>query len=160
MIDGVDQPAEEKNGGKLRDFASWRMSRVDLDEVIEWLIGRLAKVYPGKTKTEILGWLRGVCESNEYLFIRSSRALALVQIVQEPLLPPRAEERFVFAMDGGKEHAAALYHDIKRWCVNTGLDEYVISRATDIDEGRIESRMGKVNTYALKFVAIPLPAIQ
>jgi hypothetical protein len=106
-----------------------------------------------------MGFLRGACESNESCFVRTAKAVALAQIVRIPLTDDSVEERFVLAMDGGKEQAANLYHHLYQFCVNAGCDCYVISRHSDVGNNRIETRMGTVQTYPLHFIHIPLPTI-
>jgi hypothetical protein len=137
-----------------------RVSRADLDNMSDWLLERLAAVYPRQTRGALLGWLRGCYESNEYLFIHTPLSVALVQMVHEPMVTPRAEERFVFMRtDKGFDQAASLYSTIKNWCVVNGLDEYIVSRATDVDDIRINQRLGKIQAFPLKFVVIPITVI-
>ena len=114
---------------------------------------------PFQNRAQVMGFLRGACESNESCFVRTAKAVALAQIVRIPLTDDSVEERFVLAMDGGKEQAANLYHHLYQFCVNAGCDCYVISRHSDVGNNRIETRMGTVQTYPLHFIHIPLPTI-
>lgn len=166
-IDDEDTKPEEgavtKRGGPMTDDMRYgevrRMSRVDLDELGEWLLERLKKVYPGRSPAQVMGFLRGACESNESCFVRTAKAVALAQIVRIPLTDDSVEERFVLAMDGGREQAANLYHHLYQFCLNSGCDCYVLSRHTDVGHNRVETRMGTLQTYPLHFIHIPLPVI-
>lgn len=138
---------EEK---ELLSYPARRFGIVDLGEKAVWLGDRLRLRYPhlGDNRM-IVGWLRGMIDSNECLFIRNPHAVCLAQVVKETLSPqPTVVERFVLAEDPANElhvdHAASLYDDMLLWAESVKAKEMVVEKFTDVPRPIIKERIGRL----------------
>ena len=99
-------------------------TRVGSNELIQmwvWLYPRLREHYPKATERQIRTWLGQCASDNDCFFICNGLdAVALVQIVRDPMEEPFIKERFVLAR-GEVEPAEALYSEISRWGYRNGV---------------------------------------
>ena len=111
-----------------------RFGMADLQPLGNWLMERLRDAFPHLNERMLFGWLRGVIDSNEYLFVRSPRAVALATVVYRPLSAhPVVEEVFVLAMsEADIPEAAQMYPRFRQWAESIGAGEIVIERLTDV----------------------------
>lgn len=131
----------------------------DLNDKGIWLIGRLQVRYPHLQDRQLIGWFRGLIDSNESLFIRTDHAVALAQIVHESLSPqPDVVERFVLCEESkspdkddreretGRNIAEAmsLYNDIMRWSETLGARRVSVNRFTDVPRDMLKEHLGRM----------------
>lgn len=134
-----------------------RFSLGDLEDKGIWLLARLRERYPHISEHMFAGWLRGEMLSNESYFVCSPRAVAMAQILREPLEPqPYVKEVFVLAMDGGEDEAAQMYGEIKRWAQHSGAERIYVGRFTDVPVSRMQSIFGTVHQINSLFVRATL----
>ena|ERR1700722_11388349 len=154
-----------------------RMSRVLMPDLVDngaYLCKRIKEHWPQLQDRQILGWLQGCANSNEYLFIRTEKAWLLAQVQREFTEPyPWCKEIFCFAVtddgnyDKGSEgekyqkdlnadaimQAASLYEDLIRWAQKICANEIIVDKYTDVpvkndkdatDMATIKGRMGRL----------------
>lgn len=122
-----------------------RFSLGDLEDKGVWLLNRLRERYPHISEQMFAGWLRGEMLSNECFFVCSPRAVAMAQVLREPLQPqPYVKEVFVLAMDGGEGEAAQMYGEFKRWAKHSGAERIEVGRFSDVPVSRLQSIFGTV----------------
>ena len=123
---------------------SHRFVLPDISACGDWLIARLAKRYGGLTPQTALGWLRGMMESPEFLFLRNDKAVFLGQSRHTRLDPtPICEEVFCLAQEGGQRHAAALYKDFLRWAEAQQARELIVDGFSDVPKPLITEMLGE-----------------
>lgn len=116
----------------------------DFDRYGVWLLGRMKERFPSVPDRLGLGWLRGITQSNEHLFVTNERAVLLADQVHTQLNPvPIVREIFCFCQDGQMQHGANLYADMKRWAVSLGASELAVLRgASDVPQPMLEEVIG------------------
>lgn len=102
-----------------------------------WIVDRLTKLY-GINERQAVGWLRGITESSEFLFLYSENAAALAEVTRQHTLAtqPVLTIRFVwiapsFVVDGKPEKAeiaeALLFFDeFAKWAKNKNISTIVL----------------------------------
>jgi len=135
-----------------------RFNLVHLQEMGEWLIGRLRERFPSRDDRALMTYLRGYISNNETLFLRKGEAVALARVAHSPFLPCRVEELFVLTRSGDKAEAGALYDDIRRWAESLDAMEIVVERFTDVPRGIIKDVVGRVKSRDVSFVSLPIKA--
>ena len=132
---------------------SRRFQLPDLDRHGGWLIERLVRAFPHRNERELVGWLRGIVYSNEYLFLYREHAVALAVMTRLHALEaaPHLREIFVLAQTGFEVEAAAFYDDFARWATNQGVKVLVIEELTDVPHETIRERVGRVFEKTVKF---------
>lgn len=122
-----------------------RFSMPDLTKHGLWLLDRLRdfQMYHHLTERILIGWLRGVMESNEWSFLKSNLCVALAHSVNPELCPALiVKEVFVFCMgrdpDGIIERnalmeGAIMYREFERWGHSLGATELVGSGVVSIE---------------------------
>ena len=78
-------PAEEKPAPPT--FPSRRFYGPDFDQYGLWLLARLKEKFDELPERKALGWLRGLSQSNEYLFITNEKAVMLCDQEHSQLNP-------------------------------------------------------------------------
>lgn len=155
-------------------YSSRRVSRPCLTDMGAWLCKRVREHWPQLQDRQILGWLIGCAESNEFLFIRTEKAFLLAQVQREFVEPyPWVKEIFCLCYtDGGKyekgseaeqfqkdgnadaiAQGASLYDDLIRWAQKICANEIIVDKYTDVtvknekdptDMSTIKGRMGRL----------------
>lgn len=132
-----------------------RVGLVDLEELRGWLVPRLQQKHPKANHGLVYAWLRGALFSNMVLFVRTEHAVGMVEIVQEPLeIQPVALERFVLAMEGFAEEAAALYVPMADWAEGHNASRFDLERHTDVARGDIRGMLGKLEKKEFFFLKL------
>lgn len=135
-----------------------RLQVPDLERHGNWIIERLRQAFPYRNERELLGWLRGVIDSNDYCFLYQEHGVALATRVRNHPLEQRAhvQEIFCFARPGHEASAAAFYDDFKRWAKFSDIQVLVLSDLTDIPMDIIKDRLGlnRISTRMVQFVRL------
>lgn len=141
-----------------------RVGMADLGGLLSWVTKRLQERRPHVQPGAVLGWLRGCVLSNEMWFVMSEQAVALAQIVREPLeVQPFAIEHFVFvrplsgattAAPDAVDEAAGLYVPMCKWAANLNCSRLEVDRCTDVPRTDIRMRVGKVGTRTVAHIAL------
>lgn len=127
-----------------------RFQDPDIDRHGMWLVPRLLAAYPHMNQRELLGWLRGIIASNEFLFLYQDHAVALFQALRvSPLRPDvMINEWFCFVEDKqNPEHlreAADFYSDAERWGRQQEAKTIVVETLTDVPHEQIKEKLGRL----------------
>ena len=121
-----------------------------------WIVKRLLQAYPHKTQSQLEGWLRGIIQHNEFLFLYSDHGVALGTFVREDPLAaaPHFQEIFVFASEGHKEEAAAFYDEFVRWSKSLGIEVMIVEVMSDVPHEAIKARTGRIFTRQIQFARL------
>ncbi len=133
-----------------------RFQLPDLFKHGPWIVKRLLQAYPHKTKEQLEGWLRGIIQHNEFLFLYMDHAVALGTFMREDPLAekPHFQELFVLAEDGHQEEAAAFYDEFVRWSRNLGIAVMVVEVVSDVPHDLIKARTGRIFQRQIQFVRL------
>lgn len=138
---------------KVTDESSLRRFQVpDLDRHRGWMIARLKAAYPHLNDANLVGWIRNVIYSPEYLFLYQENSAALFQVISSHTLQPQplVEERFVFVEDKeNKDHieqAAAFYTEVAKWSKHQGATTIVVEELSDVPHEMIKDKLGRLLT--------------
>jgi hypothetical protein len=121
-----------------------RMNFPDIEELSDWIAGRLYKRSVMATPQAVRTWLRSCVADNDTWFVRSGGAVAMARLVRTPLAAPRAEEIFVFCVDGAELDAADLYIPMSKWAVNLDCIRLDVDIFSDVTRAEIVKRLGPV----------------
>jgi hypothetical protein len=124
----------------------WRFSLGDLNRFGSWLLPRLVESRK-QPEQWVAGWLRGLIDSREHLFLAQANSVGLAEIWHTGgLLDPVAvRERFVLA--NGEVHfaeAVAFYEEFARWAKQLGSETLYILECSDVPSGMIKARIGTI----------------
>lgn len=137
-----------------------RFSEADLSEHGGWIMARLMARYPQKNERALATFLRGVINSNEYLFLYQEHAVALAQQIRTFDLEaePIVQERFVWAEDPEnalhQACAAAFYDEFLRWAASMQITKIVVEEMTDVPHEKIKEKLGRLFTAPLTFARV------
>lgn len=137
-----------------------RFQTADLSTHAKWVLPRLLQAFPHLSEQQAAGWLRGVCDSNEHLFLRLPRAVGLAQVLGDHTLAPRQRvvERFVWCENpADKEQVAAaalLYDEFARWGKKLGCEVLIVEEMTDVPHDAIKAQLGRVYTRQEQFARL------
>lgn len=130
-----------------------RMGRADVEQMRNWLIGRLMRAHPDRNAGSIHVFLVQALESNEYFFIRNGRAVGMAMVQNLPLRAPRVVEMFVFTIGfesdgtsttgGVSQAAAALYPAFATWARGMGAAQMFLRANTDASKADIEAALDR-----------------
>jgi hypothetical protein len=136
-------------------FAVRRFDIADLSKHGGWILSKMSKRYPHLQDTTIAGFLRGIINSPEYLFLYGEDAVALAQSVHE-LLVDRVvvREHFVFAKPGHEKEAVTMYEEMARWARSQGIREIYLQSQGDVPHEVIKERLGRIYHVAQPFVRV------
>lgn len=132
----------------LEAFPERRFHLPDLNEKGIWLISELKVRFKASTDGELVNWLRAVIvgSTNEFLFVRTDHAVALAQVMREPLSSrPVVQEQFVLVDDDKfMEEGAYLYSVLHQWAKNLNAYELRIENLTNVPRNMIKARLGEL----------------
>jgi hypothetical protein len=134
-----------------------RFGLADLSQHGAWVLPRLIKAYPHLNERTAAGWLRGILESDEFLFLYQPHSVGCAQIMRAHTLAPNAVvyERFVFAQsEDHLEEAAAFYEEFKRWAKLLSARTIIVEECTDVLHEQIRARLGTIHNTAFKFAKV------
>jgi len=133
-----------------------RFSMADLTKYGNHLIEKLKDSFPHVHEKMLAGWLNGLNQSNQNLFIINDYAVALCRVYQEELCPDSVvKEIFVYALpDASLEDASTIYVDIQNWAKRLGAGYMILETHTDIPRAMIEKICGKINREAYSCVKV------
>lgn len=127
-----------------------RFHEPDLDQHGMWMVPRLLTAFPHMNQRGLIGWLRGIIQSHEFLFLFNQHSVGLAQmIVPSPLRPDVAiQELFVFCEDPkNSEHqreASEFYAETKRWAEGLGAKTVVVEVLSDVPHDMIREKLGRL----------------
>lgn len=129
---------------------SRRFQDPDLDKHGLWLVPRLLNSFKHMNQRELVGWLRGIVASNEFLFLYQDHAVGLAQAMRVSPLRPDVivQEWFVFVEDKeNKQHlaeAAMFYEDMLRWGKTQGATRILVEELSDVPHEMIKEKLGRL----------------
>lgn len=127
-----------------------RFSTADLSQHGGWILRRLQLQFPDVAERFIAGWLSGLIDNNENLFLYQPHAVGLAQIVSMPGLRPgkMVQERFVWVEDKANkdqvELAADFYDSFLQWGKSQAAERMIVCENTDVPKTMIEARLGRL----------------
>lgn len=133
-----------------------RFALGDLTTHGAWIMKRLQTAYPHFNEKYLAGWLRGMINSNEYLFICSDNCVALFQMLSVHSLEPKpwVWERFVFVKEGYEKDGIECYKRAYDWAKSMGVERVVVEQLTDVHHELIKEPMGRLFTQQLIFARV------
>lgn len=146
-----------------------RVSRADVEELRHWLVGRLAKAAQTYNRDAIYTFLVQALDSNEYLFIRNDRAVAMAAVQSRPLRPLRVTEMFCYAIgyepddqsdeptvfrSEAAQSAATLYPAIKAWAKGLGAAQCYLLDHSDTTPYHVEKVFGALATGKFRWAVV------
>ena len=136
-----------------------RVSVVDIDEIGNWLIGRLRERFPQHSDRMLFSWLRGCTNDNECLFLRAAGAVMMATVHRSFLTPPWIEEVFCLAVtEEDKLHACGLYTDVRTWALGLNATKIICEQFTDVDRADISLEIGTPKREVRSVVYLPQQA--
>ena len=125
-----------------------RFTMADIQSYGAWLLDRLKDRWQINERN-IYGFLRGCTEDRESIFVKSTNAVGLAQIVHKRMVAnPDVEEVFVKVFNPKLEshllEGAALYREFHRWgrSLNPIAQELIVDRFTDVPRIMINEQIG------------------
>jgi len=133
-----------------------RFALPDLEDMGAWLVERLKGRWGAVSDKNIAAFLRGVMESNEFLFVRTRNAVALAQAAHKPLeAVPFVEEIFVLVRNDAVEEGVQLYGAIRNWGESHGASRIEVGNMTDVEPEDVASAFGgRIETRVQCFAAL------
>ena len=136
---------------KIVDPSSLRRFQVpDLDRHRGWMIARLKTAYPHLNDANLVGWIRNVIYSPEYLFLYQDNSAALFQVLSSHTLrpDPLVQESFVFCEDKENpehvEQASNFYAEVAKWSKHQGARTIIVEELTDVPHDMIKDKLGRL----------------
>lgn len=142
-----------------RPITSRRFVLPDWTDTQSWLLPRLKVKLVHLQDIQIHGWIRGIIDGPDFMFIRTENAVACAQMVKDILSPaPEVIERFVLAKDRTDpeqvKECLHLYGDLVRWAQNVGARDMTIEQFTDATHDALAARLGRTLTRETVFVRV------
>lgn len=156
MNETLEKPVAEKPPA----VAITKFALPDLDRHAAWLLPRLRQAWPHLNERALIGWLRGLIYSNEFLFVTQPHAVALAQMIGSHTLSPKpiVQERFVWVEDRENKawvnDAAAFYPRIKEWAKALGAEQVIVEEMSDVPHDLIAKAAGRVFKREQQFVRV------
>ena len=136
-----------------------RFDLADLSRHGAWLVPRLVTAL--ELPEQRLGaWLRGMIDSNEYLFLQQEHSVALAEMQRVNGLAdkPVVRERFVLAQDpDNAEHvkeASAFYDEFKRWAKSMNAEIILVEELTNVPHDMIKDKLGRIFSRQQQFARV------
>ena len=136
-----------------------RFDLADLTTHGRWLIPRLVQALE-LPEQRLAGWLRGMIDSREYLFLAQPHSAALAEVQQVNGLADRpvVRERFVFAEDvDNVEHvreAAHFYDEFHRWAKSLGAEIIIVEESSNVPHELIKEKLGRIYARQQQFARV------
>ena len=127
-----------------------RFELADLSRHGPWLMKRFALAFPEVPERTIAGYLRGLIESAEYMFLYQDHAVALAQLIHLPgfKVTSVVQERFVWVEDKNSkdqlEAAADMYDHMHEFAKRRAAERMFVCENTDVPKPLIEQRLGRL----------------
>ena len=137
-----------------------RLQTADLTEHGAWILERLLKQHPNHNQRSIIGWLHGLTDSNEHLFLYQPHAVCLAERVFTYTLDakPLVFERFVFCEDKDNAlhqmEASWFYPEMLRWAKQAGIDKVFVMEKSDVPDDMVRKRVGRVHEVKQFFARV------
>jgi hypothetical protein len=150
-VAALKEPEQEAPPPNIRRF-----SMGDLSTHGAWLLKRLLNAYPQLNEKYVAGWLRGMLDSNEYLFICTESAVALFQTLSVHSLEnkPWIWERFVFCKEGYVMDGAECYKRCHEWAKSMGVEQIIVEQLSDVPHEVIKEALGRLYTRQQIFARV------
>lgn len=108
----------------------------------DWLLKRLGEKWPHIGTMNFAAHARSWAETNEYLFLKCGRTVALAVAWREPLIPePIVREVFLFTEDKTNQHwrreAIRLYREMQIWAATQNASSVSIGHCSDMTRSRL-----------------------
>ncbi len=151
------EPAVQRVGIELP--AIRRFSLADLSSHGPWLVPRLVTALE-LPEQRIAGWLRGMLDSNEFLFLYQPHSVALAEMQRANGLAdkPIVRERFVLAENPDDithvREAAGFYDEFKRWAKNLGAEIVIVEEFSNVPHDAIKEKLGRIFTRTQQFARV------
>ena len=133
-----------------------RLSQADMPELGEWLLSRVRKDWDYVHDWALTSWLQLVCQSNDYMALRTDNAVGVAMRFNEPLNPSNyVRDVFVYAR-GDNPHGEGLqiYTEFRRWAQTLRAPEMEIGNFSDVPLPKIKEALGGGRNRAQHFVEI------
>lgn len=136
-----------------------RFDLADLSRHGAWLVPRLTAALE-LPEQRLGGWLRGLIDSREFLFLTQDHSAGLAEVAQVNGLAdkPIVRERFVFAQDiDNPEHvkeAANFYDEFHRWAKSLGAEIIIVEELSNVGHEAIKERLGRIFTRQQQFARV------
>lgn len=136
-----------------------RFDLADLSRHGAWLVPRLTAALD-LPEQRLGGWLRGMIDSSDFLFLTQehSAALAEMQRVNGLADKPIVRERFVLVEDiENKDHikeAASFYTEFHRWAKNLGAEIILVEELSNVPHEMIKEKLGRIYTRQQQFARL------
>jgi len=137
-----------------------RFQTADLNTHAKWMLPRLLQAFPHLTERAAAAWLTGICDNNDFLFLRLPHAVGLAQVSGVHTLAPRplVRERFVWCEDVTDKDqlaaAASLYGEFAQWGKKMGCDVLLVEEMTDVPHDLIKAQLGRVFSRQEQFARL------
>jgi hypothetical protein len=131
----------------------------DLSRHGGWLIPKLVAALE-LPEQRLGGWLRGMIDTNEHLFLTQEHSVALAELQRANGLAdkPIVRERFVLAEDvENPEHvkeAAGFYDEFHRWAKNLGAEIIIVEELSNVPHELIKERLGRIYQRQQQFARV------
>jgi len=158
FVTPIELPAELKPAppAVVRFVQPHRASVVDIDEIGNWLVGRLRERFPQHSDRMLFSWLRGCTNDNECLFLRAAGAVVMAVVHRSFLAPPWVEEVFCLAQtEPDKLHACGLYTDVRTWSIGLNATHIIVERFSDVERADISMEIGTPKREVRSVVYLP-----
>lgn len=132
----------------------------DLDRHGRWILPRMASAWPHLNERALVGFLRGILASNEFLFLYQPHGVALAQMIGTHTLSPKpiVQERFVWVEDrDDKEqiaNAALFYDRIRDWAKSARVETVIVAELSDVPIDLIKERLGRIFNRQQQFARV------
>lgn len=132
----------------------------DLDTHGAWMLPRLQATFKHLNDRALVGFLRGLINSNEYLFLFEPDSVGLAQVVRSHSLQPKPVvwERFVWARvpDNAEMQAKAafMYDHFRQWARSMHCENIIVQELSDVPIEMVRAHMGRIFTRQQQYVRI------
>ena len=127
-----------------------RFELADLSRHGPWLLQRFGVEFPEVPERTVAGYLRGLIESPEYMFLYQDNSVALAQLIHLPGFQVRraVQEHFVWCEDKADkrqlEYAADFYVHMAEFARRRDAQTMFVCEKTDVPKHLIEQRLGRL----------------
>ena len=135
-----------------------RVTEADIRVIGPAVCERLKDKFPAASTDALMSYLRAQVLRLDVLFVRTENAIAMFEVVREPLCDSDIRERFVFALPKTIPEAVAEAADLYPFAMRWGDDIYVnhmyIEELSDVPRDMIKERVGKIRLKQQTYVAL------